>query len=89
MIILSVFISLCLQIVMECCEGGAINDIMMAIRSPLNEAQAKEVIAHVLLALLHCHDNRIIHRVSTCTRQHVSVYVQLCNKFDPFSWTIL
>ena len=48
---------------MENCEGGAISDIMLAIGSPLNEDQAKEVIAYTLLALEHCHKNGIIHRV--------------------------
>jgi serine/threonine protein kinase len=55
------------QIVMECCEGGALNDIMKAVRSPLTEAQAKEVIAYSLLALKHCHSYDIIHRVSYST----------------------
>ena len=48
---------------MENCEGGAISDIMLAIGSPLNEDQAKEVMAYTLLALEHCHKNGIIHRV--------------------------
>ena len=50
---------------MECCEGGAICDIMRTIRSPLNEAQAMEVVTHILLALYHIHKNQILHRVSS------------------------
>eukprot|EP00603_Paraphysomonas_imperforata_P003075 CAMPEP_0114423924 /NCGR_PEP_ID=MMETSP0103-20121206/6413_1 /TAXON_ID=37642 ORGANISM="Paraphysomonas imperforata, Strain PA2" /NCGR_SAMPLE_ID=MMETSP0103 /ASSEMBLY_ACC=CAM_ASM_000201 /LENGTH=778 /DNA_ID=CAMNT_0001592629 /DNA_START=54 /DNA_END=2390 /DNA_ORIENTATION=- len=49
-------------IVMECCEGGALNDVMRAVHSPLGEAEAVEVVAHTLLALQHCHANKIIHR---------------------------
>lgn len=50
---------------MECCEGGALNDVMRAVHAPLGEAEAVEVVAHTLLALQHCHSNNIIHRVSS------------------------
>ena len=49
---------------MECCEGGAINEIMKAVNSPLTEAEAKEVVAYILLALQHIHQSQILHRVS-------------------------
>ena len=52
------------QVVMECCDGGAICDVIRATRSTLNEEQAKEVVTFVLLALEHIHKNLFIHRVS-------------------------
>lgn len=46
----------------EFCEGGALDDIMLELEKPLMESQIKVVCKQTLEALTFLHGSRVIHR---------------------------
>ena len=46
----------------EFCEGGAIDSIMIDLEKPLTESQIKYVCREICEALLFLHKNKVIHR---------------------------
>lgn len=46
----------------EFCEGGALDDIMLELEKPLMEPQIKVVCKQTLEALVFLHSSRVIHR---------------------------
>lgn len=53
----------------EFCEGGALDSIMLELDKPLTEPQIKYVCLNTCLALSFLHKKRIIHRDLKCTYQ--------------------
>uniref|UniRef100_A0AC35U8C4 Protein kinase domain-containing protein n=1 Tax=Rhabditophanes sp. KR3021 TaxID=114890 RepID=A0AC35U8C4_9BILA len=51
-----------LSIMLEFCNAGAIDNIMLELNRPLSENQLAYVIHFTCLALDHLHDHRVIHR---------------------------
>ncbi|XP_071946985.1 serine/threonine-protein kinase 10-like isoform X2 [Antedon mediterranea] len=51
-----------LWMLLECCEGGALDDIMLELEKPLTEPQIRDICKSVLEGLTYLHDNKIIHR---------------------------
>ena len=47
---------------LEFCEGGALDDIVLEVEKPLTEAQIKVVCRQTLEALVYLHEHNIIHR---------------------------
>ena len=46
----------------EYCDGGALDSIMVELEKPLNELQIAYVCKHMLAGLNHLHKHKIIHR---------------------------
>lgn len=46
----------------EYCDGGALDSIMVELEKPLNELQIAYVCKHMLAGLHHLHKHKIIHR---------------------------
>lgn len=51
-----------LWVLIEFCDGGALDSIMLDLEHPLNESQIKVICYQVCLALKYLHQNKIIHR---------------------------
>ncbi|PIK37987.1 hypothetical protein BSL78_25188 [Apostichopus japonicus] len=51
-----------LWMLIEFCEGGALDDIMLELEKPLMEPQIKVVCKQTLEALVFLHSSRVIHR---------------------------
>eukprot|EP00057_Strongylocentrotus_purpuratus_P024658 XP_011679132.1 PREDICTED: serine/threonine-protein kinase 10 [Strongylocentrotus purpuratus] len=51
-----------LWMMLEFCEGGALDDIVLEVEKPLTEAQIKVVCRQTLEALVYLHEHNIIHR---------------------------
>lgn len=50
------------QLLLEYCDGGALDTIMVELEHPLQEAQIAYVAAQLCIALCYLHDNKVIHR---------------------------
>lgn len=46
----------------EYCDGGALDSIMVELEKPLTEAQIAYVCKHMCAGLNHLHKNKVIHR---------------------------
>lgn len=46
----------------EFCEGGAIDSIMMDLEKPLNEEQIRYVCHEIVRGLKYLHEKKVIHR---------------------------
>lgn len=51
-----------LQMLIEFCEGGAIDTIMMDLEKPLTEEQIKYVCHEICQGLSYLHKHKVIHR---------------------------
>jgi len=51
-----------LWIVMELCEPGSVNDLMIMTKCTLSEEQIRNIVAAVTISLGYLHDKKIIHR---------------------------
>jgi serine/threonine protein kinase len=51
-----------LWIIMELCEGGALDDVLLSLESGLSEPQLRAVALQMLKALAHLHKSHVIHR---------------------------
>lgn len=57
------YIEACLsQMLIEYCDGGALDSIMIELEKPLNEAQIAYVCKNVCQALSFLHSHKVIHR---------------------------
>ena len=46
----------------EYCDGGALDSIMVELEKPLTEPQIAYVTKHMVCGLHHLHNNKVIHR---------------------------
>ncbi|CAG7838593.1 unnamed protein product [Allacma fusca] len=51
-----------LWLLLEYCDGGALDTIMIELEHPLSEPQIAHVAAKLVIALSYLHDNKVIHR---------------------------
>lgn len=51
-----------LWVLLELCEGGALDDVLLELESGLQERQIRCIAYQMLQALAHLHANRVIHR---------------------------
>lgn len=51
-----------LQMLIEYCDGGALDSIMVELEKPLTEPQVAYVCKHMCAGLNHLHKNKVIHR---------------------------
>lgn len=47
---------------LEYCDGGALDSIMIELEHPLSEVQIAYITAQLCTALSYLHDNKVIHR---------------------------
>lgn len=59
---LSIFISPISQMLIEYCNGGALDSIMVELEKPLTEPQIAYVCKHMTEGLSFLHKNKVIHR---------------------------
>lgn len=50
------------QVVLELCEGGALDDVLLDLEAGLPENQIQAITRQLLEGLAHLHENNVIHR---------------------------